>query len=150
MVIGDLTTAVGLSAVGLAVGPLFYFVHETAWNYSSPSVKRKVGLGTAVDLPALLPLRPDAKAPPTGREGFTINRALAKTITFRTIATTTDFTTNYLVVGDLATAATLSAFGFLVGPFIYLGHEMAWDYYGSPRQSAFALPTLTKLLPAPA
>jgi hypothetical protein len=37
----------------------------------------------------------------------------------------TDFTTNYVVVGDLATAATLSAFGFVVGPFIYLGHEMA-------------------------
>jgi uncharacterized membrane protein len=63
-----------------------------------------------------------------------------------TIATTTDFTTNYLVVGDLATAATLSAFGFVVGPFIYLGHEMAWEYYGSPREGALDLPTLTKLL----
>ena len=70
---------------------------------------------------------------PIRRGRITINRALAKTITFRTIATTTDFTTNYVVVGDLATAATLSAFGFVVGPFIYLGHEMAWDYYGSPR-----------------
>jgi len=151
VVIGDLTTAVGLSAVGLAVGPLFYFVHETAWNYSGPSVKRKVGLwGTAVDLPALLPLRPDAKAPLAGGGGFTINRALAKTITFRTIASATDFTTNYVMVGDLATAATLSAFGFLAGPFIYLGHEMAWDYYGSPRESALDLPTLTKLLPATA
>jgi SAM-dependent methyltransferase len=56
----------------------------------------------------------------------------------------------HAVVGDLATAATLSAFGFLVGPFIYLGHEMAWDHYGSPRESALALPTPTKLLPAPA
>ncbi len=28
----------------------------------------------------------------------------------------TDFTTNYVVVGDLATEATLSAFGFVVGP----------------------------------
>jgi uncharacterized membrane protein len=151
VVIGDLTTAAGLSAFGLAVGPLFYFVHETAWNYFGPSVKRKVGLsGTAVDLPVLLTLRPDVKAPLAGRGGITINRALAKTITFRTIATMTDFTTNYVVVGDLATAATLSAFGFVVGPFIYLGHEIAWDYYGSPREGALDLPTLTKLLPSPA
>jgi uncharacterized membrane protein len=84
----------------------------------------------------ILILRPDVKAPLAGREGITINRALAKTITFRTIATMTDFTTNYVVVGDLATSATLSAFGFVVGPFIYLGHEMAWDYYGSPRKGA--------------
>jgi uncharacterized membrane protein len=151
VVIGDLTTAAGLSAFGLAVGPLFYFVHETAWNYFGPSVKRKVGLsGTVVELPVLLSLRPDVKAPLAGRGGITINRALAKTITFRTIATMTDFTTNYVVVGDLATAATLSAFGFVVGPFIYLGHEMAWDYYGSPREGALDLPTLTKLLPSPA
>jgi uncharacterized membrane protein len=151
VVIGDLTTAAGLSAFGLAVGPLFYFVHETAWNYFGPSVKRKVGLsGTVVELPVLLTLRPDVKAPLAGRGRITINRALAKTITFRTIATMTDFTTNYVVVGDLATAATLSAFGFVVGPFIYLGHEMAWDYYGSPREGALDLPTLTKLLPSPA
>jgi uncharacterized membrane protein len=150
VVIGDLTTAAGLSAFGLAVGPLFYFVHETAWNYFGPSVKRKVGLsGTAVDLPVLLTLRPDV-TPLAGRGGITINRALAKTITFRTIATMTDFTTNYVVVGDLATAATLSAFGFVVGPFIYLSHEIAWDYYGSPREGALDLPTLIKLLPAPA
>jgi uncharacterized membrane protein len=149
VVIGDLTTAAGLSAFGLAVGPLFYFVHETAWNYFGPSVKRKVGL-SRTELPVLLTLRPDVKAPLAGRGGITINRALAKTITFRTIATMTDFTTNYVVVGDPATAATLSAFGFVVGPFIYLGHEMAWDSYGSPRKGALDLPTLTKLLPAPA
>jgi uncharacterized membrane protein len=151
VVIGDLTTAAGLSAFGLALGPLFYFVHETAWNYFGPSVKRKVGLsGTVVELPVLLTLRPGVKAPLAGRGRITINRALAKTITFRTIATMTDFTTNYVVVGDLATAATLSAFGFVVGHFIYLGHEMAWDYYGSPREGALDLPTLIKLLPSPA
>jgi len=47
---------------------------------------------------------------------LTIGRALAKTITFRTIATVMDFTTIYVVVGDLATTAGLSAFGFVVGP----------------------------------
>jgi hypothetical protein len=43
-----------------------------------------------------------------------------------------DFTANYVVVGDLATALGLSAFGFVAGPFIYLGHKLVWDYRGSP------------------
>jgi uncharacterized membrane protein len=44
-----------------------------------------------------------------------------------------DFTTLYVVVGDLATAVGLSAFGFVVDPFVYLGHEMVWNYYGAPK-----------------
>ncbi len=151
VVIGELTTAAGLSTFALVVGPLFYLLHETAWNYFGSPVKREVGAwGPAVDLPVLLPLRPDATATPAGRKGFTINRALAKTITFRTIATAMDFTATYLVVGELATAAALSAFGFVVGPFVYLGHEMAWDYYGSPKEPTPELPMPTNLAPAPA
>jgi hypothetical protein len=45
-----------------------------------------------------------------------------------------DFTTNYAVISDAATAAALTAFGFVVGPFVYLGHEMLWDHYTAPRQ----------------
>src|SRR6516225_1320007 len=77
IVIGELATAAGLSTFNLVAGPVFYLAHETAWNYFGPS-------GTAVDLRALPPLGPGAKA---GPEGFVISRALAKTITFRTIAT---------------------------------------------------------------
>jgi uncharacterized membrane protein len=73
---------------------------------------------------------------------------LAKTITFRTIATTMDFTATYVVVGDFATAATLSAFGFVLGPFVYLGHELAWDHFASPRESTLDSPP-TNLLTAP-
>jgi uncharacterized membrane protein len=62
-----------------------------------------------------------------------MSRALAKTITFRTLATAMDFTATFVVVGDVATAATLSAFGFVLGPFVYFGHEKAWDYYCSRR-----------------
>jgi uncharacterized membrane protein len=133
VVIGEAGTSAGLSAFNLVVGPLFYFAHEAAWNYLGPSAEGDVRVG-----------------------GFVISRALAKTITFRTIATVMDFTTLYVVVGDLATAAGLSAFAFVVGPFVYLGHEMAWDYYGSPRKAASGLlkplkliPQSTKLLPAP-
>jgi len=63
---------------------------------------------------------------------LTIRRALAKTITYRTVVTIVDFTANFVVVGDLVTAAGLSASGFFLGPFVYLGHEMVWDRYGSP------------------
>src|SRR5271163_4957159 len=95
VVIDELAAAAGLSAFALVVGPLFYFLHELAWDNSDPS-------GIAVDLPVLLQARMAAKASPTGRRRLTINRALAKTITFRTVATTADFTANYVVVGDLA------------------------------------------------
>jgi uncharacterized membrane protein len=125
-VIGEFGTSAGLSAFALVVGPLFYLAHETAWNYFGPSAEGEVDLGA-----------------------FRIGRALAKAVTFRTVATAMDFTTLYVVVGDLATAAGLAAFGFVVGPFVYLGHEMAWDYYGSPGGRSPDRPTPANLLPAP-
>jgi uncharacterized membrane protein len=134
VVIGELATAAGLSTFNLVVGPVFYLVHETAWNYFGP--------GADVRLPV-------GQAPSTDGEGFTVSRALAKTITFRTLATVMDFTVNYVVVGDVVTAVGLSAFAFVVGPFVYLGHEKLWDYYGSPRERPLDPPT-TNLLPAPA
>ena len=134
VVIGEVATAAGLSAFALVVGPLFYLGHEAAWNRFGDADRR-------VDLTAWLPLWPDA--------GVTISRALAKTITFRTIATTMDFTTNFVVVGDLATAALLSASGFILGPFVYFGHEMLWDHYGSPVAHETEPPAPALLLPAP-
>ena len=136
IVIGELATAAGLSTFNLVVGPVFYLVHETAWNYFGPA-------GAAVRLPV-------GQAPSADGEGLTVSRALAKTITFRTLATVMDFTTNYVVVGDVATAVGLSAFAFVVGPFVYLGHEKLWDYYGSPTARTLDPPTPTNLLPAPA
>jgi hypothetical protein len=60
-----------------------------------------------------------------------------------------DFTTNFVVVGDLVTALTLSASGFILGPFVYFGHEMVWDYYGSPGARAPEPEAPTLLLSAP-
>jgi uncharacterized membrane protein len=124
VVIGELGTSAGLSAFGFVVAPLLYLAHEAGWNYFGPPAEGKVELG-----------------------GITISRALAKTVTFRVIATAMDFTTLYVVVGDLPTAVGLAAFGFVVGPFVYYGHEWAWDRYGS-----FGAPSLDPsidLLPAP-
>jgi uncharacterized membrane protein len=139
VVIGELATAAALSGFTVVAGPLFYLLHESAWNYFGPS-------GAAVELPPLLA----SKASRAGREKSTISRAFAKTVTFRTIATVMDFAANYIVVRELSTAAGLSAFGFVVGPFVYLGHEMAWDYYGSPGERAPDRTTPRKLIAAPA
>jgi uncharacterized membrane protein len=122
LVLGDPAIAAGLSGIGLVAGPVFYFVHETVWNYYGKSSRMTVGV------PALL--NPALGGAPAEGE-FRVSRALAKTITFRSFATVIDFTTNLIVVGDLATAAGLSAVGFVVGPFVYIGHEKVWERIGA-------------------
>jgi uncharacterized membrane protein len=136
VVIGELGTAAGLSSFNLVAGPLFYLGHEAAWNYFGPAED-------AVSVAVVAPAR-------TGWGRFTIRRALAKTVTFRTIATVMDFTTNYVVVGDMVSAVILSSSGFILGPFVYFGHEKAWDYFTSPSDRPVEHPTPIKLLPAPA
>jgi len=119
IVIGELATAAGLSTLNLIAGPLFYLGHEAAWNYFGPREE--------FDLAAL------TSSETTGeRGGLTISRALAKTVTFRTLATAMDFTANYVVVGDVASAVLLSATGFVLGPFVYYGHEKAWTILAPP------------------
>jgi uncharacterized membrane protein len=76
--------------------------------------------------------RQDVTAPAAAPAGFGIKQAIAKTITFRIIVTTLDFTTNYVVIGELATAAGLSTFNLVVGPVFYFVHETAWNYFGPP------------------
>jgi uncharacterized membrane protein len=134
VVTGSVTVAAGLSTLTLTVGPIVYFAHETAWNYLNPS-------GAAV---ALMP-------------GFAISRRIAKTITFRIIATASDFTANFVGTGDLASAAVLTAFGFVVGPFVYLGHEMLWDYFTTresnrlePQPAPISVPAIAPAAAVPA
>ena len=132
VVLGEVTTAAGLSGFALVAGPLFYLAHETVWNYYGPSEADG-------ERPAMSVRLPQAIEDMTGRKEITLSRALAKTITFRTLATIMDFTTIYVFVGDPITAAGLSAFGFVVGPFVYWGHEKAWDYYTSSDRPPVAL-----------
>ena len=75
---------------------------------------------------------PQAGAPQNILPKFAIGQAVAKTITFRIIVTTLDFTTNYLVIGEVATAAGLSTFNLIAGPLFYLAHEAAWNYWVRP------------------
>jgi uncharacterized membrane protein len=139
VVIGELATAAGLSAFALVVAPLFYLGHEAAWNHFGATYR-------PLDITEFLPLRPNAKASWAARGGLTLSRAIAKTITFRTIASAMDFTTNYVVVGDLATAAVLSASGLILGPFVYFFHEKAWEHVGSSAMDLPQLPAPTDLL----
>jgi len=140
IVIGELATAAGLSTFNLVAGPLFYFAHEAGWNYLAHPDSR-------VALPLVTPTEGNPEQVAVG--GFTFSRALVKTVTFRTLATIMDFTTNYVVVGNVGQAVILSATGFVLGPFVYYGHEKAWDYFGERKQADGASGE-TRLLPAPA
>lgn len=135
IVIGELATAAGLSTINLVAGLLFYFSHEAVWNYLGHPE-------SGVEAPLVMPAEDNAQE--VRLAGLTISRALAKTVTFRTIATVVDFTTNYVVVGNVAQAAILSATGFVLGPFVYYGHEKAWEYFGELAGSGAAEPKLVR------
>lgn len=143
IVIGELATAAGLSTFNLVAGPLFYFAHEAGWNYLAHPE-------SGVALPLLTSAEEDPERVAVGIGGLTVSRALAKTVTFRTLATIMDFTTNYVVVGNVGQAVILSATGFVLGPFVYYGHEKAWDYFGERGAQVEGVARDTRLLPAPA
>jgi uncharacterized membrane protein len=135
--IGDFAAAAGLSAFALVALPILYFVHELIWNHLVAKAKYKEGRwGSSVELP--LVRRPVSLGSNKQREGrtVTVHLALTKALTYRTAATTLDFGANLVVVNDLAAAAALSAVGLIIGPFVYLGHEMAWARSSRPGTSA--------------
>jgi uncharacterized membrane protein len=141
VVIGEFNAAAGLSTFALVVGPLFYLAHEAAWNYLAP-------VEGDVDISRLLPRRL-GRDTEQGQRGLTISRALAKTVTFRTIATAIDFGALYVVTGDPLTATGLAAWGFVVGPFVYWGHEKLWERFNASDATSVEEDVPMKLLPAP-
>lgn len=72
--------------------------------------------------------------------GSGLSRAIWKTITFRVIGSTIDFTTNMVVTGSVATSLALSSLPILIGPWIYLGHELAWETWGQQGNGHRELP----------
>ncbi len=134
-IIGDIAASAALSAYGFVAGPLFFFAHEALWH--------GINSGAAVDVKLPLRLRRGENPPLASHGEIRINRALAKTITFRAIVTTTDFTANFVVTRDLAQAAALTAFGFVVGPFVYYFHEKAWDRVSPGPQAQITAPAGT-------
>ena len=75
------------------------------------------------------------KAPGAVLPKFAVGQAIAKTVTYRIIVTTLDFTTNYIVIGELATAAGPSTFNLVAGPLFYFAHEAVWNYLGHPQSN---------------
>jgi uncharacterized membrane protein len=72
-----------------------------------------------------------AQLPASGEPAsFDTWHALVKTFTYRVIVTTIDFGANYVVIGELATAAGLSSLSLVAGPIAYFAHEAAWHYFG--------------------
>lgn len=96
------------------------------------------GFGVRARRTARMPV--PASAAPTARSGqaaapgepasFDTVRAVVKTLTFRAMVTTADFGANYFVIGELATAASLSSLSLVAGPIAYFVHEAAWHHYG--------------------
>ena len=117
--IGEVATAAGLSSFNLIAGPLFYLAHEGGMELSGSARRCR--------------LRPACTAEGHARDRerrglrrLTVSRALAKTVTFRVIASTMDFATNYVVVRDVGSALILSASGFILGPFVYFDAPRAF------------------------
>ncbi len=116
-----------------------------AWT---PVVWEQVERGLHNQLDPAQPLPPVASPgpapawalPPPEQGGVHLSRAVWKTISFRVIGTSIDFTTNLIAIGDLATAAALSSLPIIIGPWIYLGHELAWERFGGPAERHEALP----------
>ncbi len=78
--------------------------------------------------------------PPPDQGELTLSRPVWKTISFRVVSTAIDFTTNLVAIGEIATAAALSSVPILIGPWIYLGHELAWEHFGATAEPHDALP----------
>jgi uncharacterized membrane protein len=132
-VIGELTTAAGLSSLSLVAGPIAYFAHEAAWHYYGPASARHLNpLEAAVHVP--IPGATEAKE--NGRTRFAslkVSRALAKTVTYEGVTAVSEFSANYLFVRDLAAAAGLTAFSIAIAPIVYYVHEKGWDYYDATK-----------------
>lgn len=133
----------GVVAAGAAVveaalipGVLLGGVAVLAPRLIRPDTLSKLGgrLRRSVPSPALVRSAPAARSPqaPALSEvaSFDTWRAVVKTFTYRVIVTTIDFGANYVVIGELATAAGLSSLSLVAGPIAYFTHEAAWHYFG--------------------
>ncbi len=138
LLLGEVATAASLTGFSLIAAPTFYFLHETIWNRYWPR--------GAVDSEARTAFQISSDT-----RRFAISKTMAKTITFRTFASISEFSVNYFVVRDVVLATKLSAFSIVAGPFIYVAHERAWVNYSrrKVRSKVGAKSAPSRLLPAP-
>lgn len=109
---------------------------EAAWDRVERGTLNQ--LDAALPLPALVMVEVPGAVSDDPQGG--IPRAVWKTLTFRGIVTTIDFTANVIILSDLVTATLLSAWATVTGPWLYLAHELAWDYFSAPPGRRLDLP----------
>ena len=133
LLLEDIAVAAGLSGFGLIASTTFYFIHEASWN----QIKKFSANGSTKALP--INRINEASVDKRYWWDLQISPALAKTFTFRSMATIAEFSTNYYVVRDIPMAAALSAFGIICGPFVYYAHEKLWEKYSQKNESEIIL-----------
>lgn len=129
---------------------------RAAWGPVSRGFRNRRGEATPAALPDFRPgdVSLAASIPPsrptTDGESVGLGTIGLKTLTFRIVGTTADFTTNLIFVGDAALAASMSVVGTIVGPIIFFLHELAWSYAQEPAIRALNLPGIGVEGPDPA
>jgi uncharacterized membrane protein len=117
---------------------------RSAWDDVERGFRNRRGEAPPAGLAAFRPgdTAPDASAetPAEAAASGELGEIGMKTLTFRIVGTTIDFTSNLLFVGDAALAATMSAVGTVVGPVVFFLHELAWHYAQAPVHHHLALP----------
>ena len=64
---------------------------------------------------------------PSPTTGETRGRSLAKTISWRVVATTTTFAIAWGITGDVGAGAAIGGIEGVAKLFLYYGHERAWS-----------------------
>jgi uncharacterized membrane protein len=88
--------------------------------------KRKTGAALRMAAPEKEPAA-ERRQGSSGWKGLQLTTSAAKTVTFRVISSGLDFGWNYLLLGEVATAASLSGFSLVAAPTFYFLHETLWS-----------------------
>ena len=119
---------------------------RTAWDQVARGFRNRRGEAAPVALKDFHPADARAaealppEAPTSDDSGASLEHIGMKTLTFRIVATTADFTNNLVFVGDAALAFSMSAVAVVVGPVIFFLHELAWAYADAPVTRVLDLP----------
>jgi uncharacterized membrane protein len=135
--LGAVTAGAAFVEAALIPGVLIGGAAVLAPRLLSRDILSRLGNRLRQTAPAPIPARSapaaarSAQAPVSGEPAsFDTWHAIVKTFIYRVIVTTIDFGANYVVIGELATAAGLSSLSLVAGPIAYFAHEAAWHYFG--------------------
>jgi uncharacterized membrane protein len=70
---------------------------------------------------------PNGGAGPAAQRRASLLRSLAKSLSWRVLASATTFNLSYLVTGEIAVATSIAALDVGAKLILYFGHERAWN-----------------------